>query len=138
MWLLLMLACGGPPQAEEPRPRAPADVKRISADREAVRPDDPANPLTPALQKIYDTAPCLGPMSKVRVYRDAAAQVTALYYLGDHGQCSHPPAVYYTPDGVEREPVAMKPITDENRAMFEAIHERGRAGGTLAETLYFE
>ena len=157
MWILgALLACGTPsadapsadapsadaPSAEQPIPDPPSQETRSAPARpqpnaQAVRPSDPDDPLTPALQRIYDEATCLGAFSSVQVFRDAKGEVQRLYYSGTPAICSHPPSAYYDADGTFLESVPMKPLTDNNRAFFEALHDRHRHGLVSAERLTF-
>lgn len=79
----------------------------------------------------------MGPFARVEVWRDAASEPKMLYYHGDLERCSHPPSSYHSVDGALLDVVANRPVTDDNRAEFAALHAKHRDGLTKAETLSF-
>ena len=93
-------------------------------------------PLTTALDRIRSSEPdCLGPLSSVQVWRTADGAVHRLLYSGDIRRCSHPPSTWFSAEGTLLEMVPSEPVTDENRAHYEALWARHTAGAAKAESL---
>ncbi len=88
-----------------------------------------------AIARICATAPCLGKLSTIEVWREKGGAVGRLYYSGDFRVCSHPPSVYYNAEGVELKPVANEPIVPGNRQFFEELHARHRSGLTMTDRI---
>jgi hypothetical protein len=120
LWMLLG-ACGAPTVQVEPTPEAPV----VELD-----------PVAQAVDRIRAaTPPCLGKFARVDVWRTPEGGVHRLFYHGDRS-CSHPPSVWYDATGDELEQVPMEPVTDDNRAHYDAIWARHTTGATKSETLF--
>jgi hypothetical protein len=96
----------------------------------------PVDPIDAALARIRaDAPPCMGPFARVDVWRTTAdGSVHRLYFHGDLQSCSHPPSVWYDATGARLEAVANEPVTDANRARYDAIWARHTTGAEKAET----
>jgi len=131
----LLVACGGTPEPPEtPTTPREAAVPDPRAPGWAAPPDDPA--LAAALARIRDAEPpCYGQMASVDVWRTEQGAVHRLYYHGSITDCSHAPSVWFDPEGAELEAVANEPVTDENRAYYDAIWARHTTGAEKAERL---
>ena len=69
------------------------------------------------------------------MWRTPKGEVHRLFYHGSM-DCSHPPSVWFDPDGVELETVPLEPLTDDNRAHYDAIWTRHTSGAEKAELLW--
>ena len=133
MLFALLLACGGPRDPAVERPvDIPTEVAPVPDPRKPP-PDDAA--LLAPLQRIRDAEPpCYGPSSRIDVWRTPKGEVHRLFYHGSM-DCSHPPSVWFDPDGKELETVPMEPVTGENRDHYEAIWARHTTGAEKAENV---
>ena len=88
-----------------------------------------------AMRRVCAEAECVGDLSALEVWRDAAGAVQRLYLNGDATVCSHPPSAYFAADGTYLDPVAMEPIDPENATFYEDLHGRHRKDLTKAEVI---
>ena len=82
--------------------------------------------------KICDQIVCGGRFADLKLYRDAEGTLVRLYWTGDPQACSHPPAGYYSTQGVLEKPIPNKPMSRED---VEALHAPWTDGLTLAEEI---
>lgn len=64
--------------------------------------------LAPDVLKQVCGATCGGPLSSIRVYRDAGGKIARLYRL--YGSCSHSPGIYFSADGTQLDLIPERPI----------------------------
>ncbi|MFH2009179.1 MAG: hypothetical protein ABI333_21500 [bacterium] len=98
---------------------------------------DGAGALPAGVRKRICASVCSGRIATIRVWRDTKGRIGALKYDGDPGTCSHPPAIYFSPTGVERLVIPMKPVSvgsAEYRKVL-ALHDRETRGLRRAEEL---
>jgi hypothetical protein len=129
--LLVCVACACSSGNTTDRPSAPSNT---------VPPPPSAGSAGPAISDAVRTAicsaePCGGPMSSIRVYRDARGTVKKLYRL--YGRCSHNAGIYFDPDGTQTEIIPEKPIEpgSEEAKQFQAKHDKQVGGLTEAESI---
>lgn len=98
----------------------------------------PPATMEPSYELVHSICehPCGGDTATLTVFSDAQGKVGRIRFDGSPESCSHPPRIYYAPDGSESLAIPMEPITPgSDRAKELARDQAAQTGGLPNEEL---